>query len=205
MRYFLPGLLAIAILLLGFTATSVEAQAQQVLPLGSAMPEADRTMPNASGNDTSLANARGSTGTVVIFWSNECPWVDRYEDRILSLQDQAAGEGIQFVFVNSNDASAFPQETLENSRSRAEQRGYDFPYLKDEGGTVARAFGASRTPHVYVFDADDSLVYVGAIDDSPGDPDSVQERYLYDAITALASDTPIETSQTRAFGCTIKL
>jgi len=169
------------------------------------MPEADRSLTTTQGENRTLNGLRGSQGTLVIFWSNQCPWVDRYEDRVKAARDQASGNGIAVVLVNSNDASAFPEENREANRSRAQQRNYEMPYLKDQGGVVARAFGASRTPHVFLFDGDGSLVYRGAIDDSPSDPNSIQDNYLLDALTAVAAGDAPETSSTRAFGCTIKL
>lgn len=160
----------------------------------------DQTLPRAGGGQGSLADLAGSTGTVVLFWSNQCPWVDKYEDRVLALYDQYSGQGISFVLVNSNDPSAFPRESAQASA----ERGYTMPYLMDARSALARAFGASRAPHVFVFDADRSLVYVGTIDDSPGDPGNVQNTYLADALGALVGGGQIPVAKTKAFGCTIK-
>jgi len=195
----------LATLLFAGLFISPTAQAQEELPLGSSMPEASHPLITTDGSEQTLASVRGAGGTLVIFWSNQCPWVDRYEDRVLGLQERAQADDIALVFINSNNASAFPDESREANRDRARAEGYSMPYLKDSEGVVARAFGASRTPHVFLFDAEGSLVYRGAIDDSPGDPESVQENYLLEAVEAVASgDTPA-TSSTRAFGCTIKL
>lgn len=197
---FLCAIVPFALLL-----TIQPAQAQEELPLGSSMPEASQALIATDGSEQTLGSLQGESGTLVVFWSNQCPWVDRYEERVLGLHEEARADDIAFVLVNSNDASAFPDESREANRERAEAGGYPMPYVKDSGGVVARAFGASRTPHVFLFDGDGSLVYRGAIDDSPGDPDSVQEHYLREAIEAVAAgDTP-GTSSTRAFGCTIKL
>ena len=173
--------------------------------MGSPMPEASRPLITTDGSEQTLASVRGNGGTLVIFWSNQCPWVDRYEDRVLGLQERAQADDIALVLINSNNASAFPDESREANRDRARAQGYSMLYLKDPEGVVARAFGASRTPHVFLFDAEGSLVYRGAIDDSPGDPESVQENYLLEAIAAVASGETPATSSTRAFGCTIKL
>ena len=173
--------------------------------MGSPMPEASHPLITTDGSEQTLASVRGNGGTLVIFWSNQCPWVDRYEDRVLGLQERAQADDIALVLINSNNASAFPDESREANRERARAQGYSMPYLKDPEGVVARAFGASRTPHVFLFDAGGSLVYRGAIDDSPGDPESVQENYLREAIAAVASGETPSTSSTRAFGCTIKL
>jgi len=199
------SLCLLASLLFGWLLIMPTAQAQEELPLGSSMPEASHPLISTDGSEQTLASLQGAEGTLVIFWSNQCPWVDRYEDRVLGLQERAQANDIALVFINSNDASAFPDESREANRERARARGYSAPYVKDPQGVVARAFGASRTPHVFLFDAEGSLVYRGAIDDSPGDPESVQEQYLLEALEAVTTgDTPA-TSSTRAFGCTIKL
>jgi hypothetical protein len=174
--------------------------AQQEIPLGTSMPMADEAMPRAEGGQATLSSLAGSTGTVVIFWSNQCPWTDKYEDRVMGLHDAYQGQNLRFVLVNSNDEAAFPQESAASS---AEQ-GYPMPYLMDKSSALANAFGASRAPHVFVFDADRSLVYAGTIDDSPGDPGNVKSTYLDDALSALVSGQPIPVAKTKAFGCTIK-
>ncbi len=197
--------IALATLFFVLLFTGQTTQAQEELPLGASMPEASHPLIATDGSEQTLASVRGEGGTLVIFWSNQCPWVDRYEERILEVFERADEAAIAVVLVNSNDANAFPDESREANQQRANDADYPMPYLKDEGGVVARAFGASRTPHVFLFNADESLVYRGAVDDSPGDPGSVQEAYLMDAVAAVATgDTP-STSSTRAFGCTIKL
>ncbi len=199
------SLFLLATLLSAWLFISPIAQAQEELPLGSSMPEASHPLITTDGSEQTLASVRGAGGTLVIFWSNQCLWVDRYEDRVLGLQERAQADDIALVFINSNNASAFPDESREANRDRARAQGYSMPYLKDPEGVVARAFGASRTPHVFLFDAEGSLVYRGRIDDSPGDPESVQENYLLEAIEAVAAGETPATSSTRAFGCTIKL
>ena len=179
---------------------SMAAGQSQELPLGSSMPMADQAMPQADGSQASLSSLAGTTGTVVIFWSNQCPWVDKYEGRVKALHNDYSGQSINFVLVNSNDASAFPQESAQVSA----EAGYAMPYLMDKSSVLANAFGASRAPHVYVFDGDQSLVYVGTIDDSPGDPGNVKNTYLADALSALVSGDAIPVAKTKAFGCTIK-
>lgn len=172
----------------------------QELPLGAQMPMADQSLANASGGQAALSGLRGERGTVVVFWSNQCPWIDKYADRVTSLAGDFEGQGVSVVLVNSNDAEAYPQESLEQSR----EKGYGVAYLMDPESRLARAFGAERTPHVFVFDPNNALVYVGTIDDSPGDAANVQKTYLRDALTALVGGGASAVPQTKAFGCTIK-
>ncbi len=183
-------------------APAVRAQAQ-ALPLGSSLPQVEAQQ--IDGGAVALPSLAGPTGTVILFWSNQCPWVDRYTERVQALRSQFGGQGIRFVLINSNDAGAFPQESAEASRVYVEERGLtQMAYLRDQGSAVAQAFGAERTPHVFVFDGARSLVYVGAIDDSPGDPGDVEETYLEDALQALAAGEAVPVTETKAFGCRIK-
>lgn len=198
--------LTVTTLLLLFALVALPAQAQsEELSLGSTLPLADRTMTDAvSGRQARLADLGGERGTVVVFWSNTCPWANKYESRLNELARTYTGRGFGFALVNPNDPVAFPDEAADASRQRAESNGYGVPYLMDAGSELARAFGASRTPHVFVFDANDRLVYVGTIDDSPGDPSNVGASYLGDALSAAAGGSPIGVAKTKAFGCTIK-
>jgi thiol-disulfide isomerase/thioredoxin len=172
----------------------------QEIPLGSQMPMGDQGLADVAGGNKSLGSLRGSKGTVVAFWSNQCPWIDKYQERVLALANTFKSQGIGFVFVNANDAAAYPKESVEESRAK----GYPVTYLMDGTSALAKAFGAERTPHVYVFDATGTLVYVGTVDDSPGDPGNVQKQYLRDALTAVVQGSPVAVPQTKAFGCMIR-
>ena len=188
----------IAVLFVLGVSTAV-AQPQE-LPLGSALPMQDQTVQHVDGTQTTLGALTGSAGTFFIFWSNQCPWVDKYEDRVLALHQQFAGQGINFVLVNANDPAAFPQEAA------AEGLAKDYPmaYVMDAGSQFAQALGAFRTPHVFAFDSSKVLVYTGAIDDSPGDPANVEKRYAERVAGTLAAGGAIDPLSTKAFGCRIK-
>ncbi len=175
-----------------------------IWPAQAQLPLADRPMPSTDGQQITLAQLRGARGLVIVFWSNHCPWVDRYEARLKELAARYEAQGIAFVLVNANDPEAFPQESLEASRQQAQRKGYPMPYLKDEGASLARALGASRTPEVFVFDARNRLVYRGAIDDSPGEAANAQQVYLKAALEALLQGKAPETTETGAFGCLIR-
>lgn len=193
----LGGVLALLLMVAGPASAQPEP-----LPLGSSMPNA--TLERVDGTTVQLSNVAGETGTVLLFWSNQCPWVDRYEDRVADLVERFQPQGIQFVRVNANDASAFPQESLDASQERADARDYASMYVRDSGSSLARALGATRTPHAFVFDADETLIYTGTIDDSPSGPEGVTKAYLANALEALTSESDVPAPRTKAFGCTIK-
>lgn len=176
----------------------------QEAPLGSELPLVDRSMTRVDGTSTTLGASRGQAATVLIFWSNQCPWVDRYEERLQQVMSEYSGRGVGFVLINSNDPNAYPQESMAESRQRAESRGYAGTYLIDQGSELATALGATRTPHVYVFNGDNRLVYVGTVDDSPGDPGNVSRSYLTSALDAVLGGQNVQVPQTKAFGCTIR-
>lgn len=187
----------LALLLIGYGSAHAQ---PEPMPVGSSMPSA--TLQQTDGTTLQLPAAAGEAGTVVIFWSNQCPWVDRYEDRVIELVNRFQGQGIRFMLVNANDASAFPQESMEAMRERPDA--YPAPYVQDGGAQLAQALGATRTPHAFVFDATQTLVYTGTIDDSPSGASGVSATYLADALSAIIRGEEVPTPQTKAFGCTIK-
>lgn len=173
------------------------------MPLGSTFPSGVSSLQQMGGGNASVSSLAGSKGTVYIFWSNQCPWVDKYEQRVLDLAGTYSGQGFSFVLVNANNPNAFPQESAEQGQEVA-RRYTNVSYVRDNEARLARALGASRTPHVFVFDGSNTLVYAGTIDDSPGDPGDVQKRYLANALDAINAGSKIPVADTKAFGCTIK-
>lgn len=189
--------------LLLFALLPLSATAQE-LPLGSPMPLSDRSFPGVDGSAATLGSLAGQNGTVVVFWANRCAWVDRYEARLMELASQFGSQGYRFVLVNSFNAASDENESAARSAARARDKGYNVPYLTDADGALARALGAVRAPQVFVFDGNRSLIYVGAIDDSPADAASAQHRFLHDALTAGASGQTPATTRSEALGCLIR-
>lgn len=180
------------------------ASAQEALEIGSDLPLGDRAMTKVGGGTTTFDQAMGSRGLAVIFWCNTCPWVKKYEDRVLALANEYMPAGVGFIAVNANDPVAFPDDNFQAMTQQAGAGDYPFPYVVDDGSEAALAFGATRTPQVFLFDAAGSLVYEGTVDDSPSDPGLVEEPYFENALDELIADIPITVQKTKAFGCTIK-
>ena len=180
------------------------ASAQDAIDIGTAMPLADVTLKSVDGRMLSPAGVKGDRGTVVVFWCNTCPWVKKYEERMVAIASEYQEAGFGFIVLNPNDAVANPAESYAEMQKRARDHAYSFPYVVDEGSRFAKAYGATRTPEVFVFDATDKLVYTGTIDDSPSDPAQVEQEYLRAALNQIAASAPIEVKRTKAFGCTIK-
>jgi peroxiredoxin len=174
------------------------------LEIGSTMPLKDLELADISGKNITLANAKGDAGTLVVFSCNTCPWVIRWEDRYVSLANTYAQKGIGMIAVNSNAARFGGEDSLEEMLEHAKNNGYNFPYAQDPESELASAFGATKTPHIYLFNGDDKLVYRGAIDDNAKNAKEVDEPFLANAIDALLAGNPINPQTTKALGCSIK-
>ncbi len=174
------------------------------LEIGSAMPLMDHQLADISGNTMTLADVKGDAGTLVIFSCNTCPWVIRWEDRYVTLANTYAPKGIGMIAVNSNAARFGGEDSLEEMVEHAKNNGYNFPYAQDPESELASAFGATKTPHIYLFNGDDKLVYRGAIDDNAKNAKKVDVPFLANAIDALLAGNPINPQTTKALGCSIK-
>ncbi len=143
-------------------------------------------------------------GLAVIFSCNHCPYVHAWEDRMIQLGMAAAGQGIPFVLINANDARRYPEDSFDAMVARAATKRYPFVYLHDEDQKVARAYGATRTPEVFLFNKDLRLCYHGSIDDNHERPDAVRSHHLKEAIGAVVAGLAPAVTQTPLVGCSIK-
>lgn len=167
----------------------------------------DFSLKNVDGKVVSLSDYRSQKGAIVIFTCNHCPYAKLYEDRIIALHQEYAPKGFPVIAINPNAPEIVPEDSYENMQKRAKEKGYPFPYLFDETQAVARAYGATKTPHVFLLKNDGeafTVAYIGAIDDSPNDPKKVQKRYLAEAIEALLAGKPVPIPETKAIGCSVK-
>lgn len=171
------------------------------LALGTEAPSFD--LPGVDGRNHSLDDYADADVLVLIQSCNHCPYVQAWEGRMVDLQRELGDRGVRIVAVNSNDAESYPEDSLDEMRTRAEGQGFNFDYLYDEPQTVARQLGAERTPEVFVFDKKRRLRYHGAIDDSR-DESAVTQRYLRDALEAVLSGRDPEVTETPAVGCSVK-
>ena len=166
------------------------------------------TLKNIDGKMVSLSDFSSKKGVIVIFSCNHCPYVKAYEDRMEALNKKLAPKGYPIVAINPNDPARSPEDSYEHMQQRAREKGFTFPYLVDGTQEIAKTYGATRTPHVYLLkntgDGKWKVAYIGAIDDSPNDPETVSITYLEDAITAVDAGKAADPDFTRAIGCTIK-
>lgn len=154
------------------------------------------------GRTYSLSSFADARVLVVVFTSNGCPTVRAYEDRLADMQRRYGDQGVQLLAINANNPHLSPSDAYAEMVARAGLRRRAFPYLKDEDGRAARAFGAVCTPHAFVFDEQRTLGYQGRIDDAR-QAGQVTSPDLEDAIGALLAGGTPARPVTEPFGCSI--
>ena len=168
---------------------------------------ADFNLKNIDGKFKTLADYKETKGLIIIFTCNHCPFSVSYEDRIIALQKKYGVQGFPVVAINPNDAVAYPLDSYENMQERAQEKNFNFDYLHDESQEIAKAFGATNTPHVYIVSNQQpgfKVEYIGAIDDNSYEPQSVRHRHVENAVEQLLKKTPVLVTKTKALGCSIK-
>jgi glutathione peroxidase-family protein len=167
----------------------------------------DFKLKNVDGKYISLADFKDSKGAIIIFDCNTCPYSKAYNERIIALHDKYTRQGYPVIAINSNDPAESPGDSFDEMVRISKEKKYGFPYVYDETQSVAKAFGATNTPHVFVLKNENgkfNVAYIGAIDDNPRDKNSVSKKYVEDAVDALLAEKPVTTSKTKAIGCGIK-
>ena len=164
----------------------------------------DFSLKNIDDNHVSLADFSEANGFIVIFTCNTCPVAVQYEDRVIALHEKYAPQGYPVIAINPNDPDIKPGDSFAAMKTRASEKGFDFPYLFDADQTIYPAYGATKTPHVFLLDNQRVVKYIGAIDDSPQSASGVEETYLENAIEALKGGNNPDPNFTKAIGCSIK-
>jgi peroxiredoxin len=183
----------------------------KTLEIGAAAP--DFSLPGTDGKTYTLKSFAGAKVLAVIFTCNHCPTAQAYEDRMIALTRDYTGRGVAVVAVSPNDPKAVALDELGYSdmgdsfaemKIRAKEKGYNFPYLYD-GDTekMSRAYGPVATPHVFIFDQQRKLRYVGRLDGSEK-PGSANAEDARNALEALLAGKPVSVAQTKTFGCSVK-
>jgi peroxiredoxin len=162
------------------------------------------TLPGVDDKQHALNDYKDKEAVVVIFSCNHCPYVKAWEDRMVEIQADYAPKGVQLIVINSNDTSKVPDDSFPKMKERAQAKHFNFPYLFDESQQVAQAYGAERTPEVFVFDKQSQLRYHGAIDDNYDNPSAVKLPYLRAALDAVLGGKSPSILATQPAGCTIK-
>lgn len=164
----------------------------------------DFKLKSVDGKMYSMADYKSAKGFIVVFTCNHCPFAVKYQDRINELAKKYKPKGYILLAINPNDPAVEPQDSYELMKVRAKEKGFDFPYLFDEGQKIYPQYGATKTPHVFLLDKNLIVRYIGAIDDNVDDASQVKEKYVENAIAALESGKTPSPETTKAIGCGIK-
>lgn len=164
----------------------------------------DFSLKNIDDKQVALKDYAQAKGYLIIFTCNHCPYAKMYEDRIIALHKTYQAEGYPVIAINPNDPKVQPDDSFEKMQERAKEKSYPFAYLFDETQEVARKFGATKTPHVFILDKDRKVRYIGAIDDNAQDAQQAAKFYVADAIKELQKGLSVSFATTKAVGCSIK-
>jgi peroxiredoxin len=162
-----------------------------------------------SNTEISLADFRNKT--VVLEWVNYgCPFVKKHYSagNMQRLQADADADNVVWISINSSakgkQGYLAAEEVAVEMATRGAKNRY---YIRDETGTIGQAYGAKTTPHMYVINAEGTLVYQGAIDDNrSADPATIQgaTNYITAALHALSKGAPVKPHTTQPYGCSVK-
>lgn len=169
----------------------------------------DFNLRNVDEDIISLSSLEGNKGAIIIFTCNHCPFSQVYEQRIIDLDNKYRELGYPVIAINPNDPAIQPEDSFEEMQRIAKDKSYPFPYTIDETQEVAKAYGATRTPHVFVVEKVGKkekyhLRYIGAIDDNAESGEKAQEHYVQMAVDALLAGKAVDKQEVKAVGCTIK-
>lgn len=141
---------------------------------------------------------------IMAFTCNHCPYVQAYESRLIDIQRDYGDNGVQLIAINSNETQNYPEDDYESMVKRAAEKGYIFPYLRDESQSVAASYNAHTTPELFVLDEQRRLRYHGRIDDNWQYPEEVESQDLCNALDELLEGKEVSVPETSPVGCSIK-
>jgi len=139
-----------------------------------------------------------------MFVCNHCPYVQAYWDRLIQLGQDYKGREVAFVGINPNDAKNYPDDSLENMKVVAQEKGFPFAYLRDDDQSVAQAYDAVCTPEMFVVNGQGVICYHGGVDDNWDKPQKVKKTYLKDALEEVLQGKTVSNPTPHAMGCSIK-
>jgi peroxiredoxin len=164
----------------------------------------DFKLPSTEGREYSLSDFSEYKYLVVFFTCNHCPYVIGSDEVTRATAERFAGNGVKFVGINSNSEHTYEEDSFPNMVKRMEKYRFPWVYLYDQDQSIAKAYGALRTPHFYVFNEKRELVYTGRGVDSPRDTSRMTVKDLDRALAELTSGRPISVPMTNPVGCNIK-
>lgn len=164
----------------------------------------DFELPATDGRTYCLSDFDDSRILVVFFTCNHCPYVLGSDEVTRKTVLKFAPRSVTFVGINSNSPNTYEEDSFENMIVRMSEQRFPWLYLYDATQDVARAYGALRTPHFFVFDEYRSLIYTGRGVDSPRDAKKIIVNDLEDVLEEYLSEGQISTPVTNPIGCNVK-
>ncbi len=172
------------------------------LQLGQTPPNFD--LLGVDGKQYSPATFKSAPVLIILFSCNHCPYVVGSEERINAFYNDYSKKGVAMIAINSNETVHHPTDSFEHMVTHAKEKNFKFPYVRDDSQDIARAYGALRTPHYYVFDKDRKLAYTGRMDDNPRNPGKETTHELRDAVDAVLAGKKPPIELTNPIGCNVK-
>ena len=172
------------------------------LEIGNKAP--DFNLPATDAETYSLSNFADAKVLVISFTCNHCPYVIGSDEDTRATAERFMPRGVAFVGINSNSPKTHPEDSFDHMVARMEEHKYPWTYLHDATQDVARAYGALRTPHFYVFDDNRSLIYTGRAVDQPRQAENSSIHDLERALEEHLSGQPISVPRTNPIGCNVK-
>ncbi|EAQ37735.1 redoxin [Dokdonia sp. MED134] len=198
-------LLALVVVVSAFAANAVVKNVRNGYSIGD--DAADFYLRNVDNKMVSLKDYDNAQGFIVVFTCNTCPFSVANEDRIIALDKKYKTLGYPVIAINPNNPQIKPGDSFKAMQQRAQDKGFTFPYLLDDGQEVYPKYGATKTPHVYIIKKEsdrNTIKYIGAIDNNTRNEAAVTERYVEDAVDALLAGKNVQVTETKAIGCSIK-
>lgn len=187
-----------------FLTHTIFAQNNSSISIGSLAPMMDVKMKDILGKEIAIKDAMSKNGVLVMFSCNTCPYVIKNQERTKQIGKYALQNNIGVIVINSNEAQRNDVDSYTAMQTYAKGQAYTWYYTVDNNSKIADAFGASRTPEVFLFNTSGKLMYKGAIDDNPADATNVKQQYLKEAIDAIIANKEISVKESRSVGCGIK-
>ena len=164
----------------------------------------DFRLPATDGETYSLSDFAADPVLVIFFTCNHCPYVTGSDEVTRATVEKFAPRGVRFVGINSNSKNTYAEDNFPHMVERMRVHRFPWLYLHDESQEVARAYGALKTPHFYVFDRDRKLIYTGRGVDSPRDASRIRVNDLERALAEHLDGKPISATLTNPIGCNVK-
>jgi len=164
----------------------------------------DFRLPATDGKTYGLGDFAGDPVLVIFFTCNHCPYVTGSDESTRKTVEKFAPRGVRFVAINSNSKNTYAEDDFPHMVSRMRDEKFPWIYLHDESQNVARAYGALRTPHFYVFDRDRKLVYTGRAVDNPRQAENSKTHDLERALEEHLAGKAVTVALTNPIGCNVK-